>query len=211
MSSRRQVAKQPNPQKGAEEDRSSDTRWLAVVLLLATAGLMVLAWQESETGHLGGDAAQKQYDQTAFAERVKYHRFNTGVQLNLQRIDTEIKNYQTAPALDSASQKVKSPDMMAGVPLAGEDHHRKSSRDRLQPLNPDYPDARVMYGLQEEQDATEWERRAMKRYVDEFVANAAEQGYKVKVDSNYNVQVISAPPGAKPLAIPEQFEAEMPR
>jgi hypothetical protein len=84
--------------------------------------------------------------------------------------------------------------MMAGLPLKPEAHHRETSRERMEPMDPDSPDARVQYQLQEQQALNDWERNAQKQYIDEFVANAAREGYRVQVDRNGGVKVLGRIP-----------------
>lgn len=79
----------------------------------------------------------------------------------------------------------------------GEAPNRMNHRDRLIPANPAYPDARVQYGLQEEQAAQAWESEAQELYVREFIENAKRAGYEVGVDRKGNVKVLRRRPTAE--------------
>jgi hypothetical protein len=121
-------------------------------------------------------------------ERIAYHQKTTGWKLNNERIETQIENHYQAPGLPYNAQKVKPPDMMNGLPLEGEHNLREGSRDKTLPVNPSYADAKIMYGLQEEQDLIETEKRARQEYIKEFISNAAKDGYAVDIDEFGNVQ-----------------------
>ena len=96
--------------------------------------------------------------------------------------------------------------MMNGVPLMqegyvernygskehGDSAVRYTSRDSTQPVSIDRPDARIQYGLQEEQHRAEFDRRVQQEYIREFVENARRDGVKVVLDQDANV--ISAEP-----------------
>lgn len=140
----------------------------------------------------GGTRQHLRADDPEFRSRVEFYKRQTGTQLNRERIDVEFENMKAAPAItrEMNSGVTRDPSFdreISGLPLAEEPHHRRSSRDRLVPLNPDLPDARIQYILQDEQDAAEWEQKARKEFVDDFVHNATAAGYRVKIDKNLNV------------------------
>jgi hypothetical protein len=145
--------------------------------------------EQSEPGNSELDA-----DKQALEKRVNFHRIETGRKLNRERINVEFENVQTAPEIPFGTKVQPQIDMMRGVPLAAEAPHRTTSRDRLVPVNPDFSDARTQYSLQEQQAAQEYEQLARKKYVDEFVANAAKEGYKVRVEPNGQVTVLGRLP-----------------
>jgi hypothetical protein len=156
------------------------------------------------------------YSKEEVMEIVDFHRFQTGTRLNRERVKVQFENALTAPPLEATDRKVPMPDqVMKGLPLQGETHHRQSSRDRLVPVDPDYPDARAMYSLQEEKDARDFERLAYRQYVREFIANAAKAGYKVEVDPHGEVRVVgripaSGRPQDKPFQYDDDFDAQQP-
>lgn len=124
--------------------------------------------------------------------RVDFYRQQLGHRLNQQRVDVEVQNYTRAPSLSEADRPgVHQSNMMRGVPLAPQTVENTtgvySSRFRTTPLSPDHPDARIYYGLQEEQHRDEYARQVDRHYVEEFVKNARREGLKVELDSDYNV------------------------
>lgn len=182
----------------AETESDGRGRAIGLVLLALMVGLVgsVLL---SKGDQISSSIASK-LDHNKWQERVNFHRFETGLKLNRDRIEVEYENTQTAPPLGLTGRKPVDPNVMSGLPLAPEPLVRKTSRDRLVPVNPDYPDARVMYGLQEEQAAGDWEEEAQRQYIEQFVKNASAAGYDVKVDDNLNVKV---KPKRLPQSIPQ--------
>lgn len=188
-----------------KDDRERATAWwLGPVLLAGVVFMVGVAWFHVEKS-LNRDASAKkvarpavtaQQPNTAPVEagvtgedrsRVEYYRRELGHRLNSNRVAVELQNYNKAPLLDSNAHPIKERTMTSGVPLMPEGYGIKSSRDRLEPVHPDHPDARIMYGLQDEQDRDGWQRLADQTYVKEFVENARRDGYNVKVDADFNV------------------------
>lgn len=129
-------------------------------------------------------------------ESVNYFRNETGRRLNRERINVEYENESTAPEIKMGAKAPADADMMSGLPLNPEPYHRTTSRDRAEPANPDFSDDRIRYSLREQQLANEWESRARKAYIDEFIANAAKAGYRVQVDKNGVVKILGRTPAA---------------
>lgn len=117
-------------------------------------------------------------------ERLNYYRTTTGGKLNRDRIDVQIQNFQNAPALGAFDRKVKPPNVMDGLPLRGESN-AKNTKDL--PYDPTYSEAKIAYGLQEEQDRVEFEKRAREAWIQEFIANARKDGVDVQIDAFGNV------------------------
>lgn len=120
-------------------------------------------------------------------ERIEFHRKTTGWRLNNERIETQIDNHYQAPNIPFNAQKVKPQDMMKGLPLGSEANIGANAPEKTLPVNPSYADARIMYGLQEEQDNLAAEKLAKQIYVQEFIQNAAADGYKISVDKDGNI------------------------
>lgn len=172
-------------------------RRLGVVLLCAAALLGFVGYwnvQHSQRQNVvrskpvAGDASASAEDRS----RVDFYRQQLGHRLNRQRVDVEIQNYTRAPSL-TASDRPGTGDtkMMMGLPLAPQTVENTtgvySSRFRTTPISPDHPDARIQYGLQEEEHRDEYTRQVNKDYAEEFVRNARREGLKVELDSEYNV------------------------
>ena len=83
-------------------------------------------------------------------DRAGMHRALTGSKLNRERIGVEYDNAMTAPTDVKFDRKHNPNEMLSGLPLNGETHHRDSTRDRSVPLDPDYADAGIQYRLLEE-------------------------------------------------------------
>ena len=137
-------------------------------------------------------------DSSGFAERVKweesvqFHREHEGTKLNRERVQAEYDNISSSPAV-GFSPKVKAPDMMKGLPLAGEDPTvRAASHDRIEPANQNYADVRTQTTLDDERRTQEWDQAAGVEYQKEFIANAARAGYTVKIDKAGVAHVVGA-------------------
>lgn len=187
----------------AEEERSGIPPLLYVLAPIVIAVL----WFGLQAEISGEDtrpdtAATSQETRSSLIDRVEYYRKSVGRRLNMQRIGVEYENEMTAPRLKQSAKKVPEPDMMTGVPLMAEPHHRTTSRDRSEPANPDYADNRVRYGLREQEQLADYEKRSRQAYVDQFVANAAKAGYRVKVDKNGNVIVLGRVPADEMSSAP---------
>lgn len=180
-----------------EKAESEPNRGLGVILLLAAALLGFIGyWNVQYSQKHAVVRAKPVASQTgATAEdrtRVDFYRQQLGHRLNQQRVDVEIQNYTRAPSLSVADRPgAHAPNMMMGLPLAPQTVENStgvySSRFRTTPISPDHPDARIQYGLQEEEHRDEYTRQVNKDYVEEFVRNAQREGLKVEIDSNYNV------------------------
>lgn len=170
--------------------------------ILVPAGILALAFAIrfylQSADHLGAEVPEVENVDTNFADRVKHHRDEVGFRLNRERIGVEYENRTSAPPLPPSATRAPEPDMLSGLPLSGEGHHRKSSRDKSVPLNPDFADARVEYELKEQQLLNEQDQIAQKKYVEEFIANAARGGYRVRVDKNGKVIVLGRIPVQDP-------------
>lgn len=126
-------------------------------------------------------------------KRAEFYQVQTGVHMNRQRIDAELENLATAPGLSAEARKLPAENPLAGLPLQGERHHRESSRSPGEPISPDDVDSRILYRLEEESAALEWEKRAREAYIQEFITNAKDAGYRVRVDSDGRVDVQRMP------------------
>jgi hypothetical protein len=148
----------------------------------------------------------RQNDQSKkYKSSVDYYRALTGSKLNRERVNKEIENYKYAPPIASSGVGVTAQGFgegnvgsQAGVPLQQEALHRADSRAATTPIDPTFADARVLYDLQEDHDAREWERRAQDQYVKDFIANAAAHGLAVKIDKNLNVINVKRIPQSGP-------------
>jgi len=194
------LKKRDREQKRAEQEEREGERSGVPPLFYVLAPIVIVVLWFGLQAEFSGDASSpdpavaSQETTGSLADRVEYYRKTVGRKLNMQRIGVEYENEVSAPRLKRSAKKVAEPDMMVGVPLLAEQHHRTSSRDRSEPANPDYADMRVQYGLREQEQLADYERRSRQAYVDQFVANAAKAGYRVKVDKNGNVTVLGRTP-----------------
>lgn len=205
------VLKKSNSERKKAEDgeREKDRAGVSPLFYILAPAVIAILWFGLQAEFSGDEArpdasAGPQVSSGALADRVEYYRKSIGRKLNMDRISVQYENELTAPRLKQSAKKIADPDMMSGLPLAPEQHHRVSSRDRSEPLNPDYADARVQYGLREQEQLAEYEKRSRQAYVEQFIANAAKAGYRVKVDKNGNVEVV----GRLPAGENQQFDSK---
>lgn len=191
-------AKRPAPKKKKQSHASA----ILLICLLGLIGYEIGAWRDMKKPKEPViDEEAIRAAEAALKDRVQLHRTLTGSKLNRDRISVEVENQVTAPP-PSQLKPVHAPDMMSGVPLVAEPVQNSSYRDRLQASNPDFADSRIMYTLQEQQAANDWEEAARQQYINEFIANAARAGYKVKVDKNGIVTVIGRTGAAEAGVLP---------
>jgi len=133
-----------------------------------------------------GHVPQKQIEHRA---RVDFYREQLGRKLNRDRVKAELMNQGEAPELSSRSLGSEGTDLMLqGLPLQQEGSHiYEVSRRGIGRTDENSPDQRIQHGLIEQQDRLAWEKAAERSAVDEFLANARAQGYKVILDKNLNV------------------------
>jgi hypothetical protein len=176
--------------QGGSRSRKKERNPMALFLIvLVVAGGLFLLLGNQKKGSSAGVSGGTQGSASSASihtgnERVDFHRTQTGRQLNRERMNVEYDNAMTAPTDIKFEKKTNPNEMLSGLPLSGETHHRGSTRDRTVPLNPDFADARIQYSLMEEKATREWEEKERKRISEEFIAKAARHGYKVVVDKD---------------------------
>lgn len=186
-----QTAKSSSAKRAVAKKRPGHARAILLAFLIGIVAYGISEWQKGKkTNEPVIDEAALKAAEQALRDRVQFHRNLTGGKLNRERIRVEVENQMSAPIQPTKTQPVQVQDVMTGVPLVAEPVQNSSYRDRLQAANPDHPDSRIMYTLQEQQAANDWEEQAREQYINEFIANAARAGYKVKVDKNGVVTVL---------------------
>lgn len=191
------------------QDRERDRQvawWFGPLLILATILLFGFGWFHVQrpkginhrSGTLGIAAQKSDGDKdSSVKQQVEYYKRQLGQRLNRDRIAVEIDNQLAAPQLRGGEAIVSHKPHINGVPLMPEGYQPKSSRDRTEPVSIDHPDARIQYSLQEEQDRDEFQKKADKAYIKEFIDNARDEGFEVKLDSNLNVISVEPYHGAR--------------
>lgn len=173
--------------------RRDRTPWLFLVPALA---LVAFVWFDDEVDHPMTRSPFSQTNRTAeqeFARRAEEHRKLTGWKMNRERADVEIQNHLTAPPIAADAIKQRTPDIMSGLPLAGESHPRALDAPKPRSINADYPDTRIQYGLKEEQDARYVDQKIEQQFVRDFIENARREGYDLKVKGDGTVEIKRAP------------------
>lgn len=186
-----QRVKGSSAKRAAAKKKPGHARAIFLALLIGIVAYGLSDWNKGKkTSEPVIDEAALKAAEQALRDRVQFHRNLTGGKLNRERIRVEVENQLSAPIQPTETQRAQVNDMMMGVPLVAEPVQNSSYRDRLQAANPDFADSRIMYTLQEQQAANDWEEQARQQYINEFIANAARAGYKVKVDKNGIVTVL---------------------
>lgn len=186
-----------------ESDDSKTEWWLGPVLVLSAALMMGLGWMHIQrsnlvanpVGHPSATAAEKAA--LEIDAKVKFYRSQLGHKLNRDRMNVEIQNSISAPRIDGLATKAVDRSMMMGVPMMQENYvpQNYGPATKTQAVPVDHPDARIHYGLQDQQDEQEFDRRVEAEYVREFIENARREGVKVTLDKNQNVIDVEPLPG----------------
>ena len=177
----------PLPHKAGQSPREvKERRRLLGIIYFLIFAFTLLGFREIQRWSKPDEGAAT----TAFlASRVKHFKQETGLKLNRERTAVEFENYKSAPEIDPSATKEVDADPMEGLPLAGEEHHRKSSRDRAEEANLNFAENRIRQNLKEQDYANQIETQERQQYIEQFVANAARDGLKVDVDENGQVKV----------------------
>jgi hypothetical protein len=173
--------------------RRDKTPWLFLVPAFA---LVAFVWFDDASEHpttRSPFSQTQRSDEDEYARRVDEHRKLTGWKMNRERADVEIQNHFSAPPIAYDAAKKKAPDMMAGLPLAGESHPRAQDAPKPRGISADYPDTRIQYGLREEQEARYVDQKIEQQFVDEFIENARREGYDLSVQQDGTVVIKRAP------------------
>jgi hypothetical protein len=190
------------------EDAERRALIIRTVLITAVCVVLLVAVAEHFQHHLNAQAgdgshaaeqAARASEQAALStkklqDRVNYHREEIGRKLNRERIKVEFENGQAAPIGTRGPKQPSAPDMMLGIPFVSQRPSPPLGPDKPEVANPDESENRVQYTLAEQQAATDWENTARKQYIDDFIANAAKAGYKIKVEPNGRVVVLGTIP-----------------
>jgi len=183
-----------------KEDEGSN-RWLGPLLLVAAVFMGFVGYWNIErsatlrSANVPIAADAKRPVNSEDRSRVDFYRQQLGHRLNRQRVDVEVENVLRSPSLGMTDAPKTDRAMMYGVPLMPEGYYKTSPRDRTTPVHPDHPDARIQYGLQEEEHRDQFQRLADKAYTQEFISNARANGYEVTLDVDYNVIDVQKVPG----------------
>jgi|GEM_PF-6874139 len=184
--------------KQEEKKKESNGKLQALFLLVPAIGLATYALLGSDMFAPSQPVARKSaLTPDQIQERLEYYRHITGSKLNRDRINVQIQNFKQAPELSATDHNVKPPNMMDGLPLSGEANNFSRNPKGDLPYDPTYSEAKIGYGLQEEQDRQIFEKQAREAWVQEFVENARKDGYDVKIDKFGNVK-------AKPIPAEER-------
>lgn len=191
---------------GARDLERKTDWWLGPLLVTAALLMLGLGWLHIERSGtiahpIGHTTSTLEAVRRETQDKINFYRQQLGHRLNRDRVNIEILNNREAPKLDAAATPKLAPSMMNGVPLmqegyvernygpreGGDNNVRYTSRDQTQPVPIDRPDARIQYGLQEEQHRAEFDRRVQQQYIREFIENARRDGVNVILDGEANV------------------------
>ena len=181
--------------RGREETNDQETPWwLGPALILGAVALLAIGWfhiqqlgiVQKPVGH--PTTALDSFSRDA-KQKIDFYRAQLGHRLNRDRVNVEILNSRVAPSLETNLATRPDRSMMTGVPLMQENYVEQNfgPGTKTEPVHIDYPDARIQYGLQEEQHREEFDRRVEREYAREFVENARRDGVHVVLDKDGNV------------------------
>ncbi len=182
------------PPRGKDENDET-AWWLGPALISGALAMFAVGWLHIQRSNVvahpvGHPTSTLESMKRETADKISFYRNQLGHRLNRDRVNVEILNQRAAPPLDATASPQLDRSMMRGVPLMQEnyvDQNYSGSRNNVENLNIDHPDARIQYGLQEEQHRDEFDRRVQAQYTREFIENARREGIDVTVDLDGNV------------------------
>lgn len=123
--------------------------------------------------------------------RMDNHILDAAAKIESDRIAAELAA-EKARVLLSEGVPQPLPDVVTlGVPLKTQAYHlSQADLDRMARRGAEKADraeARIREGVKEDRDAVEWEASAQRMYVADFIRNARDAGWDVRVDKNLNV------------------------
>jgi hypothetical protein len=181
------------------EENEETAWWLGPALIIGAIAMLGIGWLHIEksgmvahpVGHPTSTLESLKRDTT---DKINFYRAQLGHRLNRDRVNVEIMNARVAPTLDASAAPQVDRSMLRGVPLMQEgyvEQNYNGSRNHVENVNIDHPDARIQYGLQEEQHRDEFDRRVQQQYIKDFVENARLDGVDVTLDADGNVTNVS--------------------
>jgi hypothetical protein len=117
-------------------------------------------------------------------ERVEYYKRQIGDRLNSQRLGAQHANLGSK-SLPQEKYRSKRDPVLDGVPLAGEKH--PVAEMEKPPQEKPSVEGEIESFVAFERNLRDWEEKARKQYIAEFMARAEAMGYRVQIDRNYNV------------------------
>ncbi|CAN5597179.1 hypothetical protein BH10BDE1_BH10BDE1_31650 [soil metagenome] len=177
------------------DEKEETAWWLGPLLIVGALAMLAIGWFHIERSNMvahpvGHPTSTLQSLTRETQDKINFYRTQLGHRLNRDRVNVEILNAQVAPALDVTATPKVDRSMLRGVPLMQEnyvDQNYGGSRNHMEPVNIDHPDARIQYGLQEEQHHDEFDRRVQEQFKKDFVENARLDGVDVTLDEDGNV------------------------
>jgi hypothetical protein len=185
----------------------------ASVFFLASFALIFVAYVSRKPTHMNAEldlagVVQESSTQRASEEQVQKYREQLGEKLNRERIGIEYENTFTSRSRPLRVETAPSD------PLA-----EPSVQSLAQQNDPVLPksgaEAAVEYAVAEKQNFQNWTVEARQQFLRDYVANARAQGYDVRIDRDYNVQVVRGPqsvgePERKPQSISDDLPMAKP-
>ena len=176
---------------------------LAFVIVLIIFGIVLIDHGRQQRGHelpleQAMDQSSLTYKDPEFRALVESFRQKSGRDLNLQRIAVEYENMIFAE------------DPLDGVPtlsLDFLDSHRvnRSLDNERSWLDPNLPDARVGYILEDEERRRAYLKEAQEAYILEFIRNVEAQGFIVDRVDGHKVTVRHRRPVRQPDSVSEDL------
>lgn len=177
--------------KAKDKDEASWPLYLAAFIFLLGIYLVFSALSSGQQQvEKTADPRQAELERQ---QKIEYYKRQLGEKLNRSRTLAEHEMSKQAKQAPSNYQHDGSyRRSLEGLPLDYENVTYAPREESKLPEN-HFPDQRVAYDLQSEQNADFWEEEARRKFLREYLLKARAQGYDLAIDSNYNVIVKRAP------------------
>lgn len=206
--SRRESGAIARPRRhGRENDivQSEEASHRAAMILFGVGVILVcFALVREATVASKAPVARPAADSLSLRRRIDNHMLDAAVEVEASRLEAE-RNAAAARTPVTEGVAPRPPDVVTlGVPLKTQPYHlAQSDLDRIarrKPERAESAEAWIREGVREDRDALEWEERAQRMFLADFIRNARDAGWDVRVDKDLNVvyrRIEEEEPGAR--------------
>lgn len=184
-----------------QNQKDDKTAMLAVALFVGAGGLVVYSLMIPDTAPPAA-AKNALLHTEKYEAKVNRHLMITNEKIEMQRRRMMMENEVLAPEYFRTKPGATVSRSNEGVDLSSDPHPvevaKDLNRDTKVPAHPQTPDELIQRELFDQQQDREYSRAYKEEYARQFIANAAKNGWRVKLNDDY--KVISVTPIRNPSA-----------